>query len=224
MTKYKSLLGSVLPLGILRERFPNLTLIELGRKQMPAITALKPQAMHSMGLSIWDQIFSRGRDNVQQDAIAACVDDQDPLLCQRIRNIIGKPVIFDIHYALATLVVDGENRTVAETLIAHVYPNEIHVGDIEFSNPYNPIPASERQFEHTHYRGLGLLGNFIERVNTAAKSLGCDRITLTAASRDQLPLFQRHGFTFADTLAGRFGATQGMHISGMSFALERAIQ
>jgi hypothetical protein len=207
-----SLLLQALPKNELSTRFEAISFAEYGRDKLPTITSLKGTALCAMGLSVWDNIIADGKDAVEPKALAKYVDNEDPSLIRRIRNQLGKDVLFDVYYGHATLALEGKDYTVAETLIAHVYPNHLHIADIEFSNPYKPIPKDKRQHPHMHFEGLGLLGTYLANVERISRELKCTGITLTAATEDLAKLFSRYGFEIADTPAGDI-AKQGIEIS-----------
>lgn len=45
------------------------------------------------------------------------------------------------------------------------------------------------------YEGLGLLAEFLDRVELCAKKRGCQHITLVANEFSQMKLFEEYGFT-----------------------------
>jgi GNAT superfamily N-acetyltransferase len=209
---------AILPVAALRQRFPELWVEEYGRGQIADIVRLKGPAMHGMALSIWNRVVSFRTDAVDPQAIAKWVRTEDPRLHQRIERIIGKRVIQDLYYGHAKLDVNGEALTVAEATVACVYPNDLHIADVEFSNPHQPIPEAERLYQYQHYRGLGLLSSFLQAAEAAAKRMGCRNLTLTAADGGLMDMFAGYGFHVEESWIG-----QQAHQSGFGFPMERPV-
>ena len=152
-----------------------------------------------MGLTVWDTIITRRLHQVSPQAVSRYVDDNDPKVIQAIQHLLNRRIIYDAYYAHATSLVDGKPSTVSEVLVGHVYPDMIHIADLEFSDPNAPIPADQRHYPMTKYRGLGLLGSFIDNVVSVARSVGASEITLSAPTPDHVSLYERHGFAIPDT-------------------------
>lgn len=177
---------------------PDARLASFGIDDLKSIRHRKPMALHGIGLAVWDVIATRGEANPM--AMAKHVDAQDPHLLSRISEHICKEVLFDIRYTKAER---GKTPriTISEMLVARVYPNDLFVGDIEFSDPDKPIRKSERRFPMTKYAGLGLLGPFMAGVKACGKELGCESVRLVAATKDHVALFEQQGFRVADDSA-----------------------
>src|SRR4051794_31476699 len=106
--------------------------------------------------------------------------------------------------------LDGVGLEVAvQVLVGHIYPGMIHIADLEFSDPYSPIPEEQRQYRYTEYRGLGLLGTFVDHVVSLARELGVHEVTLTAATADHVPLFERHDFVIANSPRAKIAEKAG---------------
>jgi hypothetical protein len=203
-------LSNVLPISRLRERFPDLQLAEYGRDDLASMNRLKPKSMFDMALTVWDTIITRHLHPVSPQAISRYVDDSDPKAVQAIQRLLKRKIIYDAYYAHVTMPVNGIPKTILEVLIGHVYPGMIHIADLEFSGPNAPIPASNRRYPMTKYRGLGLLGPFIDNVVTAAHSVKVSEITLSAPTLDHVALYERHGFAVPDTPRAAFARQMGM--------------
>ena len=73
-------------------------------------------------------------------------------------------------------------------MLVRVYPNDLHVSDVYFRNPYKPIPKAEQKYYSRKYQGLGLLGAALGRIDDYARTQGCDYLTLTCAHPDLIPV------------------------------------
>ena len=98
-------------------------------------------------------------------------------------------------------------------MIGKVFPNDIHLADIEISNPYEPILESERKHPQQHYKGWGLLKYQIDELTSYCKNSNCGFLTLTAATSDQFNLFKKYGFKIEDNKAAQIGLKIGYGIS-----------
>ena len=76
-----------LPIAPLRERFPDLHLVERSRNDLPAITSLKPASMFDLGLTTWDNVITRQLHDLSPQAVSDYVDAEDPLV-YRINALI----------------------------------------------------------------------------------------------------------------------------------------
>jgi hypothetical protein len=90
---------------------------------------------------------------------------------------------------------------VAYLFVARIFPNEFHIADMSFVNPYEPIPQDLRSYKFRRFRGLQLLGTVLERAEAYAAKHHCDFMTLTAPADDLVPLFGKFGFVVEDHLA-----------------------
>jgi hypothetical protein len=83
---------------------------------------------------------------------------------------------------------------------------------VEFRDPTKRIPKAKRVYPLTHYRGLGLLAPLMCALEAEAVTRDCTSITLTAATRDHVPLFAQYGFEVPETPRGRLGTLMGLGI------------
>lgn len=208
-------LSDLFPRDEIAARFADARFTSFGLADLPAIQHRKPTAVHGIGLAVWDIIATRGevKPNAMQHYVAA----EDPDLLGRIGKHIGKQTLFDIRYCKADRGRPAR-VTISEMLVAHVYPNDLFIGDIEFSDPDRPIRKSERKYPMTKYAGLGLLGPFLEEAKACAFAMGSENLRLVAATTDHVTLFGKHGFKVAEDsaiapFALEFGASIPMKIS-----------
>lgn len=202
-------LAAVLPKARLVERFgKDLILEEYGKNQIAAIARKKPGGLHEIGGSVWNRIVGKQWHAVDPRCLAKHFNNQDPNLHKAISSLLKIEVIRDIYYVKGWKGIKKHSALVVELLVAWVYRNDLHLADITFVNPDQPIPKSQRYALQTH-KGLGLLPTLMGNLEKKAKELKCDQITLTAATSDQMNLFGRYGFVVEDTPLGRFAVTTG---------------
>jgi hypothetical protein len=202
------MLENILPRERILERFPDANEQIIGRN-LRQLEAEQPDKMHAMALHQWDRITRWGPVHVDMFSIAPYADGERNGTVKFVSNKIGKPLIQDVVYQHFTVMRQAEEFTVAEFMLAQLYPNELHLADIEFSNPDRPLaePLPQQGFE-----GLGLLKHTMPRIVDTGIELGCRAITLTAANARIRSIFERYGFTVSDTHAGRAAIAEGFEI------------
>jgi hypothetical protein len=128
----------------------------------------------------------------------------NPAMVGEIGRLIGQPIIKDIAFTHCRVESDLlDDNTVSRLFLAHVYPNDIHITDVCFQDPFQPLPAGQRRYEMQTHKGLGLLTDTMARIEAHARGAGCDHITLTAAGDDNMALFKRYGFTVEKNPVGK---------------------
>lgn len=213
------MLKDIVPLPQLRERFgDDLTVEMFDREKLSKIIKDKPLGMHALGGNIWNRIVTREWNDVDPMQLRAYFQRQDPKLHSAISRVIGENAIRDILMVRAWKGVPRKANLVMELMVADVYRNELHLGDVTFCDPERPIAPADRTYKLQSHKGLGLLGVLIDNMDAYARARGYEYLTLTAAYADLVPLFQRHGFAVEDTMAGRIGLE-----AGKSIPMERAV-
>ncbi|WP_278183497.1 hypothetical protein [Vibrio misgurnus] len=137
----------------------------------------------------------------------------NPSLYKEVSNFVGTDVIKDILY-IHTNTGDSsvDCKDFSELLIAVLHQNILHISDVKFSNPLEPMKPSERQSEFQAFRGLNLFGELVDRCVTYSKEHNLDRICLTAAHISLVPFFEKYGFVVDDTPTGKLGMAHGSSI------------
>ena len=197
------MLDKILPLERIRNLFPDIKEHKLrGRKNLHQLDLDQCSKLNGIGLHQWDRLLCDSSLTLDPRSIAPYVDSQKRGVISFIGNQIKRPLVEDIVYQNITVDRNKEDITVAEIMVAHLYPGDLHLADIEFSNPDKPTKYNEQR-PHQKFEGLGLLDCTIYALKDAAKELGCRAVTLTAADKGLRDLFINYGFTILDTPAGR---------------------
>ncbi len=205
-------LDSVLPKSQLVERFgKELILEEYGKDDLTSIAQEKPESLHEIGASVWNRIVNRRWHSVDPRAFGKQFNTRDPRLPLAISRLLGIEVIRDIYYAKGWKGGRKESNLVVQLLVALVYRNDLHLADITFVNPDQPIPEGQGFAFQTH-KGLGLLPALLANLQKKGEELRCEQLTLQAATRDQMNLFGRHGFAIEDSQLARLGLQHGVAI------------
>ncbi|KVX98766.1 hypothetical protein WL11_24260 [Burkholderia ubonensis] len=142
----------------------------------------------------------------------------DPKLHAAIAKVVGEEAIRDIRLVKAWSGAPRKANLVMELLVADVYRDELHLGDVTFCDPDRPIAPVDRVYELQTHKGLGLFGVLLANMESFARQKGYQQLTLTAGNADLVPLFQQHGFEVENNIAGRTGL-----LAGMSIPMERKV-
>ena len=158
--------------------------LELGLQSMHSIIAMDGSDVSGTALNVWNRIVQNQLKPVDPQAIAPWVASQDPRVYKQIEKLIGAPVFTDAAFFSARKL-DG--TILARVILFRVFPNSLHLCDVYFQNPAEPLPLSEQKQFRTH-RGYGLLPTVIENMKTYAREHEIEYLTLTAACDDLVPL------------------------------------
>lgn len=187
---------SIFPIAEIRTHFSSrLSFRQYGLDDYDQIVQLNPGGISSIGNNVWNRIVHAKTHSVDQLALKRYYKDDgttDPNIVFGIEEVIGEPVIKDISYSRCT--IDG--RPVAELMLAHVYPNDLHWADVLFRDPRRPIKhrlSDTGQTLRTFY-GFGLLGTVANSIDQYARENDLDYVTLIAGEPSLVPLFQSYGF------------------------------
>ncbi|QMI48979.1 GNAT family N-acetyltransferase [Burkholderia sp. MBR-1] len=213
------MLEDIVPLPQLRARFGDSLTVEcFDREKLSKIIKAKPLGMHALGGNIWNRIVTRGWKDVDPMQLRSQFQRSDPKLHSAISKVIGENAIRDILMVKAWRGVPRKANLVMELMIADVYQDELHLGDVAFCDPERAIAPADRVYTLQSHKGLGLLGTVIDNMDAYARARGYNHLTLTAAYADLVPLFQKHGFEVEDSVAARIGLQ-----AGKSIPMERAV-
>jgi hypothetical protein len=163
-------------------------------EQIDEICAIEQQTMLDVGAAIGYRM-KLDYPELDLEQFSAAFDSRDPRLYEYLSAELQAPTIDDLFYGHVRLADESADyRTVAELLIAVAYPGVVHIGDVEFSNPLAPLAEDEITRPMTRFKGLGLLGETIQRSVKLAQRLGLSAVCLTPAEHALVPLFEYHGF------------------------------
>lgn len=199
---------SILPLNEIRSAFDKAVLLQqYGNSDLEKIQAINLHSISGTCLNVWNRIVVAGTPKVYKYALAPYIDEQGigkAGMLQAMNKIIGQPVIQDISWSRCTIDDPTlEDKVVAQLVVARVFPNDLHLVDVHFRNPYKPIPEAKQKYHFRDYEGLGLLPTVMARLEEYARSHSCDYLTLTCAHADLAPLFGKFGFTVETNPLGR---------------------
>ena len=192
---------------VVQRRFPNASIEEYGLEEIDGLIERKPNDISQLGMTIWHQIVTRQLYKVDPQQMGRHMGD--PLLYRVIEKKFKQPFLKDILAVLIDVADDVEDATCAEVIVAWTHPNDLVLLDVNFQDPFQPIPGHKRRYEHQTHKGLGLMDSFMLALEGKAKDLNCENMLLTAAHRDLVPLFQKYGFdldgSYASELAYKLG-------------------
>lgn len=204
-------LNEIYPQKLVKERLPTSDVVfhKLGLSNIEDIVKKKESCMFELGGGIWDK-YIQVTPSADPMLLAEHFQTANPYLFREASTVIGTDAIKDISYTYTE--VKGTNSSYSkfsELLIAVLHPNILHIADVEFSNPAEPILEKDRKYTFQTFKGLGLFGQLISSCLDFCNQESLGRICLTAADIDLVPLFEKHGFTVDDTPTGRHGMAHG---------------
>ncbi len=201
-------LKAVSPLEELQRRFDgNLQVKEYGIKDLAELVRDYPSKLQGCALNVWNRIVFYSGKRVNPRALAGKINVLDPPLFKEIERVIGDPVITDL-YGLCAVHPSYPAHPVAMLFVFRVFPNTLHLADVNFIAPDKPLPKSKQSLLRTH-QGLGLLKVVMNRLKSYAVAHKIDYITLTAAFKELVPVFERHGFKVENNPMGVMGLETG---------------
>lgn len=204
-------LAGFFDLNLVQQRFPSSSVSEYGIDEVESLIEYKPRNMSQLGLVIWHQIVTRDLYKVDPQEMGRYVES--PLFYKKIEEKFKRSFLKDIWVAEVEVREDElDDQTCAEISVAWTHPNDLVLIDVNFQDPYHPIPRKKRRYEHQTHKGLGFMDDFMSALEVKAKSLNCDHILLTAASRDLVPLFKKYGFDLDGSYASKIAYQVGIGI------------
>ncbi|WP_054114256.1 hypothetical protein [Marinagarivorans algicola] len=163
------------------------------------ISKLEPGCLFELGASAWMHHVESHPD-VDPQQLATYFEKKDPYIFRKVEEISGHSIIQEIILIRAHVKDNKLNRDICgQLLISRVHPKNIHISDVEFSNPYIPIPQKEKKYLYHEYKSLGLFRELLGNIITYGKKYNIEKITLSAASRHQISYFEGHGFNVENT-------------------------
>lgn len=203
-------LNDVLPKAELLNRFGSvLTREEYGKTALRAIAAKNPGSLHHVAASVWNRIVQKQWFQVDPQ-FAPLFRTADPNLYRAISELIGTEVIRDIYWVRGWASKKKErSKLVVDLMVAWVFRSDLFLADVTFRDPSRPLPEEERKFLQTH-KGLGLLPALMTNMQRKAEELGCEQLTLVAATVELANIFERFGFVVEDSEIGRRGMRWGV--------------
>lgn len=193
-------LEEVYPVSSLESKFDKSISIDYyGMNDIDEIAELEPGCLFEIGASAWMHYIESGA-KVNPHKLSRYFDEQDPFIFRRVEKVMKRRVVQDIVLVHAHVDdTDLERNICGQLLLARTYPNNLHISDVEFSNPYEPVAESDQEYSYHNYRSLGLFSELLENIVDLGKRNNIKKITLSAASNDQIPYFEKHGFKVEDT-------------------------
>jgi hypothetical protein len=192
-------IADVLPFDEIEKRFDKPVRREqLGMDRFDDVAARDPNGLVNAAFTVW-QRYARNNPAVHAGAARDYIRQHGGDFLGAAQALIGEPIIRDISYSRCTIDDPSlDEKLVAYLLVARVYPNDVHIADMSFVNPYLPIPPERRKFKFQRYKGLSLLGSLVARIEAYAAQHDCQFLTLNAATDDLVPLFGKFGFAVED--------------------------
>jgi hypothetical protein len=94
---------------------------------------------------------------------------------------------------------DLSDKSFVEVSLAHCYPADIHICDVEFSDNRRKVDARDPTRAYRTFKGLHVFDDFLTRLKNVAQENGAERISLMVAFPGLHEVFSRHGFQIGET-------------------------
>lgn len=181
-------------------------------KDINAIAELEPNCLCEIGGNAWMHYIESGA-KVDPRKLSEHFDNGNPFLFREVEKVMKRKVLQDIMLVHAKVKdTELERNICGQLLLARVYPNNLHISDVEFSNPYEPVPENEKKHHFHEYRSLGLFSTLLLNIITYGKKNRISKITLSAASDHQIKYFESHGFSIEKNNFAKEALEHGMSI------------
>ncbi|MBI3837742.1 MAG: hypothetical protein HY288_07385 [Planctomycetia bacterium] len=192
-------MNSILPIDQIESLFDKPIRVEqMGLDRFGDIAVRDPDGVRKTAFAVWSR-HVRKNPSTNPDAVHEHIQKHGGTFLEGASVIVGEPIIKDIAFSRCKIDDPAlDNQFVAYLLVARVFPNDLHIADLNLVNPYKPIPPKLRRYKFRKFKGLGLSGTVLARAEAFAVSKQCDYVTLTAADDDLVPLFRRFGFVLED--------------------------
>lgn len=181
-------------------------------KDIDTIAKLEPNCLCEIGGNAWMHYIESGA-KVNPRRLSEHFDNGNPFLFREVEKVMKRKVLQDIMLVHAKVQdPELENNICGQLLLARVYPNNLHISDVEFSNPYEPVPENEKKHHFHEYRSLGLFATLLKNIIAYGKKNRIAKITLSAASDHQIKYFESHGFSIENNNFAKDALEHGMSI------------
>jgi hypothetical protein len=192
-------MDSILPLEEIQSRFDKpVRLEQLGVDRLDEVAKRDPNGLLGAAFTVW-QRYVRANPATDAGAVRDHIRRHGGDFLDAVQAVIGAPIIRDLLFSRCTIDDPAlDDTVVAYLLLARVYPNDVHIADMSFANPYKPITPERRRYKFQKYKGLHLSGIVLSRIEKYASDHECNYLTLNAATEDLVPLFSKFGFTVED--------------------------
>ncbi|MBN9135670.1 hypothetical protein [Phyllobacterium sp. SL163] len=206
-----SKLDGVFPIAEILEKIPSAEFTTLGMRNLAQIIRLKGMAMFELGLTAWHAAMISGHFNIAPNSLGDLVDRGEPNLLKYVSRALNRKMVFDISYQYATVPTAPTAEPKIQLLIAHLFPNRLHIADVQLLNPES-VRAQFEGHEDQSHNSLRLFGRMLANAEMIAKDIGAEKITLTSANNPLISTFKKHGFAVEDSGMARQAMSVGFGI------------
>jgi hypothetical protein len=167
---------------------------QYGSESIDMLVEKEPGMFFEIGGQAWMRFQASGT-KVDPQKLYKDFRSANPLVYRKVEKIIKRKIIQEISFSYAYVRDDNlENNECCQLLLFRLWPNELFISDVAFSNPYKPVSVSEKQYPYHEFRGLGLFASHLEKMIEYCQIHRVAKISLTTATNSQIPYFEKHGF------------------------------
>lgn len=213
-------LQGIAPLEILRERYGDSLVVSVdGLDSLNQILRDDPDGMFEIGGHALYRLEYEGRIKVYPDELKPYAQRQDPNLHYWLGRQVKQNVINDIVRVQAWRGEQVDENLVLKLVVADLIDGDLYLEDVTVCDLDRPISVTDQAGHFQKFQGLGALATIVERMRAYAQARNMRWLTLTAAERPLVPIFQRHGFAVDPTPA----AKRMLRQQGISIPMQQAV-
>ena len=207
------LLSDVVPLAKIETAIGEpLSVERINSSDWRQLAARDAESLYGVAGRVWHLAVTEPASHLNPLALARYFQRLNPELPGAVEKAIGRPLFKEFGFMEATVSQNGEPFVAATSLVVHLTEAELHWYDIGMANPAKPIPRRKRRSPSQHFEGFGLLSDVVSALFAAARERGCRVLSLTAAFRPIVPIFERFGFRVEDNELARISRITGVSI------------
>lgn len=167
---------------------------QYGAESIDMLVKKEPNMFYEIGGQAWMRFQASGT-KVDPQKLHKDFYSGNPLVYRKVEKIIKRKIIQDISFSYAYVSDENlDNNVCCQLLLFRLWPNELFIADVAFSNPYKPVSGTDKKYSYHEFRGLGLFSSHLEKMVEYCQLNKISKITLTTATNGQIPYFESHGF------------------------------
>ncbi|PSV98735.1 hypothetical protein [Photobacterium iliopiscarium] len=170
---------------------------QYGKESLNILIEKEPAMFFEIGGHAWMRFLSTGT-KVNPQKLYLDFRNKNPLVYKKVEKIIKRNIIQDLSFSYG--YVRDEDliyNQCCQLLLFRIWPNELLIADVTFTNPYKPVETAKYNFHQ--FKSLGLFASHLKKIKEYCKEQHIEKITLSTASNDQITYFEEHGFIVEDS-------------------------
>lgn len=172
---------------------------QYGTESIDMLVKKEPNIFYEIGGQAWMRFQASGT-KVDSQKFQEDFRSLNPLIYKKVEKIIKRKIIQEISFSYGRVLDERlEHNECCQLLLFRLWPNELFIADVAFSNPYKPVSDPDKQYPYHEFRGLGLFSSHLEKMIEYCQLNRVSKITLTTATNNQISYFEKHGFVIENS-------------------------